>query len=154
MTRPTPRISDSEYALLAQLRYSLRLFLSFSEQAARDAGVTPAQHQALLALRGFGQKEPLSIGELATRLLIRQNTAVGLVQRLIKRGLVARVIDERDRRCVRLAVLPRGEALLARLSVAHRAELRQIGPRIEILLEGLRRPTEAPKARRRTKRNT
>jgi DNA-binding MarR family transcriptional regulator len=130
-------ISRADYALLAELRYSLRLFASFSEQAARAAGVSPAQHQALLAIKGFGQRAPLSIGELAERLMIRHHSAVGLVQRLIARDYVRRLPDPGDKRRVRLALRARGERVLARLSAAHRGELRRIGPQIEGLLEQL-----------------
>ncbi len=145
MVRSRTTISDSDYTLLAQLRHSLRLFSSFSEEVARSAGLTPAQHQALLALKGFGAAEPLTIGQLAEKLLIRHHSAVGLVQRLIARGLVERAADERDRRRVRLVLRPRGEALLEKLTSAHRDELRRIGPRIETLLEELQHP---PRGRR------
>jgi DNA-binding MarR family transcriptional regulator len=138
MPRSRTRISAADYELLAELRHSLRLFASFSEQAARSAGLTPAQHQALLALKGHGREQPLTIGELAERLLIRHHSAVGLVQRLLARGLVQRSTDASDRRRVRLELRPRGEALLARLTAAHRDELRRIGPQIETLLESLR----------------
>lgn len=134
------RISDADYALLAELRHALRLFASFSEQAATDAGLTPVQHQALLAIRGFGQRAPLSIGELAERLLIRHHSAVGLVQRLIAHGYVGRSKDPKDARRVQLVLRPRGEQLLERLTSAHRDELRRIGPKLGELLEELRRP--------------
>ncbi len=137
------RISDADYERLAELRHSLRLFASFSEAAARAAGLSTTQHQALLAIRGFGWRAPLSIGELAQRLLIRHHSAVGLVQRLIASGLVSRAKDPRDARRVHLELRPRGEKLLARLTAAHRDELRRIGPQIEALLEELRRPTRA-----------
>jgi len=137
------RISAADYERLAQLRYSLRLFASFSEQAATKAGLSPAQHQALLAIRGFGQRAPLSIGDLAERLLIRHHSAVGLVQRLIARGYVSRSKDPRDARRVHLVLRPRGEQLLEKLTSAHRDELRRIGPQIEELLEELRKPGRA-----------
>jgi len=141
MPRPRTRISNADYRLLAELRQALRLFGSFSERAAQDAGLTATQHQALLAIRGFGQSAPLSIGDLAERLLIRHHSAVGLVQRLSAKGYVARAKDPRDARRVHLVLRPRGEKRLATLSAAHRDELRRIGPLIEELLEGLRRPT-------------
>lgn len=143
MAPPRARISDAEYTLLAELRHALRLFGSFSERAAERAGLTPAQHQALLAIRGFGQRAPLSIGELAERLLIRHHSAVGLVQRLIAGGLVGRARDPRDGRRVHLVLRARGEKRLAKLTAAHRDELRRIGPLIEELLGGLRRPARA-----------
>jgi DNA-binding MarR family transcriptional regulator len=143
--RPRTAISDADYARLAELRHALRLFSSFSERAAQAAGLSSTQHQALLAIRGFGRRTPLSIGELAERLLIRHHSAVGLVQRLIASGYVARAKDPGDARRVHLELRPRGEKLLARLTAAHRDELRRIGPLIEELLEGLRRsPRKRP----------
>ena len=136
-------ISDADYARLAELRHALRLFGSFSERAAQAAGLTSTQHQALLAIRGFGRRTPISIGALAERLLIRHHSAVGLVQRLIASGHVARAKDPGDARRVHLVLRSRGEKLLARLTAAHRDELRRIGPLIEELLEGLRRPGSA-----------
>ena len=69
-------VTQGEYQALASLRYSLRQFLHFSEQAAGEAGLTPQQHQALLAIKGFGGAQ-LTIGELAERLQLRHHSAVG-----------------------------------------------------------------------------
>jgi DNA-binding MarR family transcriptional regulator len=143
--RPRTAISDADYARLAELRHALRLFSSFSERAAQAAGLSSTQHQALLAIRGFGRRTPLSIGELAERLLIRHHSAVGLVQRLIASGYVARAKDPGDARRVHLELRPRGEKLLARLTAAHRDELRRIGPELGALLDALRRPNPARK---------
>jgi DNA-binding MarR family transcriptional regulator len=49
-------VSDREYEMLASFRHALRRFLSFSEEAARVVGLTPQQHQALLAIKGFQGK--------------------------------------------------------------------------------------------------
>ncbi len=136
---PRSNVTQAEYELLAELRRSLRTFLAFSEAAARRAGVTPAQHQALLAIRAARRSEPLSIRDLASRLCVKHHSAVELVDRLIARGLARRVPDAADRRRVRLAASARGEGVLERLSAAHRDELRRVGPEIEALLERLRR---------------
>lgn len=130
-------VTQAEYELLAELRWSLRTFLAFSEDAARRAGVTPAQHQALLAMRA-SRAAPLSIRELATRLCVKHHSAVELVDRLIARGLARRLPDPEDRRRVRLALSARGERVLEKLATAHRDELRRVGPQVEALLERLR----------------
>jgi DNA-binding MarR family transcriptional regulator len=149
--RPTMRLTQTDYVMLADLRHALRQFAAFSEEAADAVGLTPAQHQALLAIRGA--HEPLSIGDLAGRLIIRHHSAVGLVDRLIEHGLVRRTTDTEDRRRVELSLTARGEAVLARLSVAHRDELTRLGPRIRALLdrlEGTSRPAALASARPKT----
>src|SRR5689334_6674231 len=120
-------IRKSEYETLADFRYALRQFLSFSEQAAEQAGLTPQQHQALLAIMGFPGREQVTVGELAERLQIRHHSAVGLVDRLVTQGMVERSQATADRRQVYITVSSGGRELLAQLSAAHRDELRRLG---------------------------
>lgn len=131
------KITKREYETLAALRYALRRFERFSRDAARAAGITPHQHQALLAIKGFPGRDRVTIGELAERLQIRHHSAVGLADRLGARGLVARERATDDRRRVDLVLTRRGEALLAKLSSSHREEIRRVGPEIEDHLAGL-----------------
>jgi len=133
--RSAPELSKADYEALAALRYTLRLFLRFSEDAATAAGLAPQQHQALLAIKGFPGREQITIGELAERLQIQHHSAVGLVNRLVAEKHVAREASPEDRRKVLVALTPRGERLLAKLSAAHREELRRIGPGFRDLLD-------------------
>ena len=133
--RRNPR--SSHYQILAQFRYLLRQFSNFSEAAARTAGITAQQHQALLAIRGFSIEEPLSIGGLAKRLSLQSHSTVGLVNRLARRGLVHRRPDPEDARRVQLELTAKGSKLLARLSKVHRRELRQLAPLLRHLLAQL-----------------
>ena len=73
----TKQLSKSQYELLAAFRYALRQFLHFSEEAARAAGITPQQHQALLAVKGFPGRDCVTVGELAERLQLRHHSAAG-----------------------------------------------------------------------------
>ncbi len=132
---PGPGLRPGEYRTLAGLRHTLRRFLRFSEEAARAHGVSPRQHQALLAVRGAPTGTAVTIGDLAEQLQIRHHSAVGLVQRLEGRGLLRRRADRQDRRRVQLRVTARGERLLAALSAVHEDELRRIGPGLITLLE-------------------
>jgi DNA-binding MarR family transcriptional regulator len=132
------KVTKTEYETLADLRYSLRQVLHFSEEAANNAGVTPQQHQALLAIKGFPEERGITMGELAERLQVRHHSAVGLVDRLVLKNLVAREHHPADRRQVFLALTERGEKMLERLSAAHKEQLRRVGPRIESLLKRLR----------------
>ncbi len=131
------KISKADYETLASFRYAVRQFLHFSEEVAESVGLTPQQHQALLAIRGFPGRDRVTIGELAERLQIRHHSAVGLVDRLVTQQLVTREAAENDRRQVYVALTARGLSTLEQLSAVHRAELRRIGPQISQLLTQL-----------------
>lgn len=130
-------LAKADYEALARFRYDLRQFLSFSEKAAVAAGVTPRQHQALLAIKGFPGRDEVTVGELAEQLQIAHHTTVELADRLVAQGLITRIPGNQDRRTVFLRVARKGETLLTRLSLAHRTEIQRIGPRLRALLEGL-----------------
>ena len=115
---------------LAGFRYHLRRFLRFSEQAARAEGITPQQHQLLLGIAGYTDREWATIGELAEFLQERHNAVVGLVERAAKRGLVRKVQGETDRRFVQVYLTKLGEAVLARLSQLHRDEVGRLAARM------------------------
>jgi len=138
MTAKKNKISKAHYETLAELRYALRQFLRFSENAAQAEGVTPQQHQAMLAIKGFPGRDHITIGELAERLQILHHSAVGLANRLVEENYARRVPDKNDRRQVRLTLTIRGETVLEKLSATHREQLRRIGPQINRLLEFLR----------------
>lgn len=108
---------------LAQFRYRLRLFLRFSEQAARAAGVTPLQHQLMLGAAGFTGQGRATISELAECLQMRHNSVVALVGRAAHAGLVQKRPPVGDRRVVRVEVTARGRRILHRLTRVHRREL-------------------------------
>lgn len=130
-------ISKKEYETLATFRYALRQFLRFSETAARQAGITPQQHQALLAIAGFPNQEQITVSELAERLQVRHHSAVGLVDRMAAQELVIRESGEEDRREVYISLTSQGNEILAQLSATHHEELRRIGPQLHLLLEQL-----------------
>ena len=131
---PGRRLTKADYQQLADFRYYLRKFLTFSEKAAGESGLTAQQHQALLAIKGASQSEP-SIGDLAERLAIKHHSAVGLIDRLVTNGLVERRSAPADKRQVLLQLTPKAEELLAELSYAHRAELRRLAPILKSFIE-------------------
>jgi DNA-binding MarR family transcriptional regulator len=128
-------LRDEDYEALAGIRHELRRFLHFSEQAASAERITPQQHQALLAIRAAGGE--MLIGSLAEQLLLKPHSASEHVDRLTKLGLVQRISGQPDRRQVGVALTPEGRALLASLSMVHRAELRRIRPLLTQLIERL-----------------
>lgn len=136
-------MSDRDYELLASFRRTLRRFMAFSEEAARLVGLTPQQHQALLAIRGSSRQDHVTVGELADALQIRHHSAVGLVDRLVDQALVRRTPSPGDRRQVHLALAPHAVDVLEELAAAHRRELRRVGPELRVLLARLASEEEA-----------
>jgi DNA-binding MarR family transcriptional regulator len=130
-SKPPKPLTDGDYAALADFRYELRCFQFFSEQAARKAGISPQQHQALLSIRG-APGGTQTVGDLAKRLLIRPHSASGLARRLEEQGLLQRA-EAPDRRVATLRLTEKAEDLLALLARAHLAELKRMRP----LLRGL-----------------
>ncbi len=126
-------IKQSDYEALTALRYALRQFLHFSEKAAQSVGLTPQQHQALLAVKGF-PGGLITISDLAERLQIRHHSAVGLVDRLAAHDFVRRESSSEDRRQVHVMLSPKGLEVLESLSKTHKEELRRIGPHLRELL--------------------
>jgi len=138
------KLDTREYALLAAFRYALRSFLHFSESAAEGSGLTAQHYQAMLVLRGCPEDRRITINDLAQQLLIRHNSAVGLVDRLHKQGLVAREASSLDKRKVYLRLTAKGDRVLERLAGVHREELRRIGPQLRQLVQRITRATEEP----------
>jgi DNA-binding MarR family transcriptional regulator len=133
----TQALSKADYEALAAFRHALRRFLDFSGEAAKEAGLTPQQHQALLAIKGFPGRDRVTVGELAEQLVQRHHSTVGLVDRLEAQGLVRRESDPADGRRALVGLTDRAEEALAGLSAIHRAELRRLGPSLATLLERL-----------------
>lgn len=129
-----------DYWTLAELRYQIRRFLRTRETAAREAGIEPQQYLLLLQAKGLGGRTPVTLGTLAERLQLRHHSTVELVDRLVRRGMVVRRTDTRDRRTVLVKLRPAGEAVLKRLARHSLNELRTEGP---ALVSALRRLTKS-----------
>ena len=124
-TSASRRPREADYQRLAQFRYALRRFLHFSEDRARRAGISPNQYQLLLFVRGFPGLPP-TIADLAERLQVEHQSAVGLVDRSAKARLVRRLPDQKDRRRVRVELTRHGSDVLARLVSAHAPEFERL----------------------------
>jgi DNA-binding MarR family transcriptional regulator len=131
------RLRDADYEDLLALRTGLRRFLRWSEQQAEEAGLTPAQHQLLLAIRGHSDRRGPTIGEVADYLLLRHHSAVGLIDRADAAGLVERVRDAKDHRLVRLQLTATGTERLEALSAQHLEELQRLARKLPSVWRGL-----------------
>jgi DNA-binding MarR family transcriptional regulator len=134
VTRP---LSDRDYRALARFRYALRSFQRFSEEAARDAGLTPAQHQLLLAVRGWDGEGPPTVSDLAERLQQKLHSTTELVSRAESNGLVDRAVDPTDHRRTLVGLTEDGASKLAELTLDHRQELRRFRTELTSLLDAL-----------------
>lgn len=130
-------IGDEQYEQLLRMRTGLRRFLRWSEEQARREGLTGAQHQLLLAVRGHPDGRGPTIGEVAEYLALKHHSAVGLVDRTEAAGLVVRRADREDHRVVRLQLTAKGGRCLANLSAAHIEELRRLAPELQAIWQGL-----------------
>jgi DNA-binding MarR family transcriptional regulator len=120
--------TDADYRTLLAFRSNLRRFLHWSEQRAADAGLAPAQYQLLLAVRGHDGSSGPTIGEIANYLSVRHNSAVGLVDRTVAAGLVARATDGARASVVHVQLTDLGRERLASLAAVHLEELARIAP--------------------------
>jgi DNA-binding MarR family transcriptional regulator len=133
----TEEITDDEYRSLLEFRTGLRRFLRWSEQQAEIVGLSPAQHQLLLVVRGHPDRRGPTIGDVAEQLLLRHHSAVGLVDRAESAGLIRRQRDSDDHRSVRLRLTARGAEKLRRLTALHLEELSRLTRPLRRLWAGL-----------------
>jgi len=131
------RVSDDAYARLLTVRTGLRRFERWSAEQAAAQGLTASQHQLLLAVRGHPDDVGPTIGQVADYLLIRHHSAVELIDRTVRAGLVERARDAADHRVVRLRLTPAGERVLADLTSAHLEELAQLTALFQAMLGAL-----------------
>ena len=131
------RLGDEQYVELLAFRTALRRFLHWSDERARSAGLTSQQHQLLLAIRGHLGPHGPTIGDVAEHLMVRHHSAVGLCLRAEHAGLVQRIVDDHDRRLVRLTLTSKGRRVLDRLTEAHLEELARLAPIVRRLASGL-----------------
>ncbi|HEV7211983.1 MAG TPA: MarR family winged helix-turn-helix transcriptional regulator [Blastococcus sp.] len=120
--------SDADYQRLLAFRVRLRGFDQWSRAAAEERGLTHAQHQLLLAVRGHPGSRGPTLGETAEYLLVRHSTLSELVDRASALGLVARERDDDDHRVIRLRLTEQGHRVLTELTAAHLEELRRLAP--------------------------
>jgi DNA-binding MarR family transcriptional regulator len=143
----TPTPTDEDYRRLLELRTGLRRFLRWSERQAQAAGLTPTQHQLLLAIRGHPHPRGPTVGDVAAHLLLRHHSAVGLVDRAEAAGLISRNPDPDNASTVRLRLTERGSRQLEALSELHLEELAHLAPTMHALWDALDGHPEHPAGR-------
>jgi len=134
MTRRSPSatiartMTAAVYERLLGVRTALRKFLQWSEGQARAQGLTPAQHQLLLTIKGHPDRRGPNMGEIAEYLCVRHHSIVELVDRAEAAGFVTRRPDRDDARVVRVVLTRQGDAKIRLLAPAGLAELSRLAP--------------------------
>lgn len=134
------KITEAEYAALAELRYRIRRFLQEGDATTRQAGLEPQQYLLLLAIRGLPPGQEASIRTLAERLSLRHHSTVELIDRMEARGYVKRMRGREDRRQVLISLQPRGEKLLEKVVEQRIIELRANGRALVEAISALLEP--------------
>lgn len=128
---------------------SIIRFVRAREQAVRADGLEPLQFQFLALIGPKSNGHRPNISTIANELGMHHHSAVELVDRLEKRGLVERRRGKDDRRHVFLHITPQGKRLLQRLVVKEHADVCQFAPellkRLRVLLNGEARKAGATK---------
>ena len=134
-------LTRADYENLLSFRTSLRRFLHWSQAQAREVGLTPAQHQLLLAVKGHPGGPGPTVGDLAGYLLLRPHSTVELIDRAEAAGLVERWGDDGDGRITRVQLTASGAQRLDQLTAAHLDELQRLAP----ILDQLTRASDHPR---------
>ena len=131
-TEPPP-IGKSGLEGLSLFRWQLRRFLRFSEDAARQTGITVLQYQLMLHTQGFPDRNWATITELAERLQAQHHGVAALVTRCEEAGLVRRHHSKDDRRNVEVHLLAKGRRMLEALATQHHEQLHDMTEVLRIL---------------------
>jgi DNA-binding MarR family transcriptional regulator len=102
---------------IAQARHVVRKVLRIVDEQAKEAGLEPLQHQALLQIYGT-VGDDLHVNGIAERLDIAPAFASRLTKELEQRGLVTRTPSQSDRRVVTVAATEEGVELLKQIDAA------------------------------------
>lgn len=102
-----------------------RALVAVAARSLADVGeeVTLTQYRSLVVLASRG---PQRVAALAEALAVTPPTASRMCERLVRKGLVTRRADRRDRRQVRIALSPAGRRLVDAVTARRRAEIEQL----------------------------
>jgi DNA-binding MarR family transcriptional regulator len=130
-------VTTTRLRKLAEFRFQLRKFIRFSEIAAEAAGISVQQYQMLQVIAAMPEGHGASISYLADRMILRHNSAVELVDRAVRAGMVRRETDDEDLRRSLVRLTPDGESVLEKLIPSHLHELEVRGHEIIAAMEAL-----------------
>ena len=108
-SRATAVGEDGALEALDSLRRIVRALGTSARTAEQSAGVTGAQ---LFVLQKLREARAYSLNDLADRTFTHQSTVSVVVDRLVSRGLVARIRSSADARRIELSLTPEGRTAL------------------------------------------
>ena len=120
------RLTQRDFQRLLEFRVTLREFQRWSEDQARDAGLTQVQHQLLVAIKGHPGVKPPTVGDLSGYLLLRPHSTVELIDRAEIAGRAERIPDSEDGRLVRVRLTAASDRVLQQLTPAHLDRLHEL----------------------------
>jgi DNA-binding MarR family transcriptional regulator len=102
-----------------------RVLVAIAARSLADVGeeVTLTQYRSLVVLASRG---PQGVAALAEAVSVSPPTASRMCDRLVKKGLVTRRTDRRDRRQVRIALSPGGRRLVDAVTARRRTEIEEL----------------------------
>ncbi|MFM8550711.1 MAG: MarR family winged helix-turn-helix transcriptional regulator [Nitrospiraceae bacterium] len=121
-----PDLQDDPY--LKVVRPLVEAYLAFwreDNRHIRSLHLTPSQFDVIATL---GDTDGLTCSDLSTRTLVTKGTLTGVLDRLEGKGLIVRDRVAGDRRCTKIKLTAKGEALFRKTFAAHISFLR---PRFE-----------------------
>jgi DNA-binding MarR family transcriptional regulator len=130
------QLRHTDFEKLHQFRVALRQFQRWSEDQAREAGLTHVQHQLLVAIKGHAGQRPPTVSDLAEYMLLRPHSTVELIDRAEAAGLVQREPDAADGRVVRVRLTSAGDQILQALTQPHLARLHGLAAVLDDLVAG------------------
>jgi len=116
-------LNKNDFETLSEFRYQIRKFVRFSEDVARQHGITPLQYLMMLHIKGYPGREWATVGELAERLQTQQHGVVALISRCEKLEFVERRRSAEDRRRIEVHLLEDGQKVVEQIARRHRAQL-------------------------------
>jgi DNA-binding MarR family transcriptional regulator len=125
VSQDDPVPDQTDYRTIARFRSALREFLFTSGQILKKAGVTTLQYHAMVEIRVFRSQwgADINIGQLASQMRLRHNTAVSLIDGLEAQGHVQRSRSAKDSRVKDIRLTPKGSEKLRELAAEHREQL-------------------------------
>ncbi len=112
-----PDLKDDPY--LKVLRPLAEAYLAFwrvDSRHIRSLRLTPSQFDVIVTL---GDTSGLTCSELSDRTLVTKGTLTGVLDRLVKKGLIQRGSVAGDKRCTKICLTDKGDALFRKVYAAH-----------------------------------
>ena len=118
-------VSAANEAFIPTMRELVRAYQAFADYSAkhvRDLNLTPSQFDVIATL---GHTKGMSMTEIAEKTLVTKGTLTGIIDRLEKKGLVAREVPPDNRRSFTIVLTPEGEETFKTVFPAHITYLKE-----------------------------